>query len=356
MATHTHTPAPQLYTIGESLRAFGPEHRQWLGIPSVERSGGGRLFVTFYSGGPGEGYGNYCALLRSDDGGLTWRDPVAAVSAGDNARCFDPCLWTDPLGRLWWTFSVQRDNGVWCCLCGDPDAPCLEWSQPRRLADGVMMNKPLVTAAGDWLFPIAVWRDDVQAGDAVKFGFEAVAGEKKSFVYRSRDRGATFERLGGADVPRTYFDEHMLLQRGDGSLRMLVRTRESAGGIGQALSRDGGATWETVPCGLTGPSARFHIRTLQSGNVLLLHHYNTLERDNLAAMLSTDGGVTFPHRLLIDPHDDVSYPDATQAPDGTVIMVYDRERYGAKEILMAKFTEADILAGEIGGGGVCRVV
>jgi len=346
---------PQIYTDSGDLRAFLPEARQWLGIPGIERSGGGRLFVTFYSGGAGEGYGNYCALLQSDDDGATWRDPVAAVYAGDSARCFDPCLWIDPLGRLWWTFSVQQDCGVWYSVCENPDAPTPTWPQPRRLADGVMMNKPLVTSAGDWLFPVAVWRDYRTAGDDVKFGFQRVEGEKKSFVYRSRDAGAHFERLGGADVPQTSFDEHMLIEQSDGSLRMLVRTLHGAGGIGEALSRDGGLTWKTVPCGLSGPSSRFYVRTLPGDSVLLLYHADTRERRNLAAMLSTDGGATFPHRLMIDARDDVSYPDAALAPDGTIYMVYDRDRYGAKEILMAKFTQADILAGKI-GGGILRVV
>jgi len=332
-----------LYTTQNDLRAFGPGRRRWLGIPGIERSRGGRLFATFYSGGAGEGYGNYCPLLQSDDGGASWRDPVAALYAGEEARCFDPCLWIDPLGRLWWTCSVQHDNGVWCCVCGEPDAPSLEWTPPRRLADGVMMNKPLVTSAGDWLFPIAVWRDYKTAGDG--FGFQAVRGEKKSFVYRSRDNGISFERLGGADVPRTSFDEHMVIERGDGSLRMLVRTLREAGGIGEAVSGDGGRSWETVPCALRGPSSRFHLRTLRSGNVLLLNHADTAGRDNLAALLSMDGGETFPHRLLIDPRPEVSYPDAAQAPDGTIYMVYDRDRYGAKEVLLARFTEDDILRG-----------
>jgi len=342
-----------LYTAPDALRPFGPSLRQWLGIPGIERSAGGRLFVTFYSGGPGEGYGNYCALLQSDDDGTSWRDPVAAVYAGDDARCFDPCLWMDPLGRLWWTFSVQHDDGVWYSVCENPDAPAPDWPQPRRLADGVMMNKPLVTSTGDWLFPVAVWRDYKTAGDG--FGFQRVRGEKKSFVYRSRDGGAHFERLGGADVPQTSFDEHMLLERRSGSLRMLVRTLHEAGGVGEALSRDGGYTWETQPCNLAGPSSRFHIRTLRGGNVLLLYHLDTRERRNLAALLSTDGGVSFPHRLMIDTRDGVSYPDAVEAPDGTITMVYDRDRYGAKEILMAKFTQADILAGAL-CGGILRVV
>jgi hypothetical protein len=41
----------------------------------------------------------------------------------------------------------------------------------------------------------------------------------------------------------------------------------------------------------------------------------------------------------------VSYPDATQAPDGTIHASWDRDRTTLGEILMARFREDDVLAG-----------
>jgi len=41
----------------------------------------------------------------------------------------------------------------------------------------------------------------------------------------------------------------------------------------------------------------------------------------------------------------VSYPDGMQAPDGRIYVVYDRERFTAREILMAVFTEDDVRSG-----------
>ena len=37
-------------------------------------------------------------------------------------------------------------------------------------------------------------------------------------------------------------------------------------------------------------------------------------------------------------------PDAVEAADGTLYIIYDRERGGAKEILLARIREEDILA------------
>ena len=50
---------------------------------------------------------------------------------------------------------------------------------------------------------------------------------------------------------------------------------------------------------------------------------------------------------MIDERRDVSYPDCTEDENGNLYIIYDRERYDAKEILMAKVTEEDILAGRL---------
>ena len=43
-----------------------------------------------------------------------------------------------------------------------------------------------------------------------------------------------------------------------------------------------------------------------------------------------------------------AYPDGTQAPDGTIFVSYDYNRDTNGEVLMARFTEADVLAGKRG--------
>jgi len=329
-----------LYTY-EAAKQFGPANRHWQGIPGIERTKNSRLFACLYSGGTGEQLGNYCVLLQSDDGGRTWADPVAAAYAGEAARAYDPCLWIDPLGRLWFFWAVMPNHAVYAAVCGDPDAATLAWSEVKHIAADIMMNKPTVLRDGTWLLPVAVWREGVHVlPDCVSPG-----EERLSFVYRSCDEGKTFQRVGGADVPDRRFDEHMLVEKNDGALWMLVRTDY---GIGQAFSRDGGATWSPgEDSGLGGPCSRFFIRRLRSGHLLLINHVNFTGRDNLTALLSRDDGATWEGGLLLDGRAGVSYPDAVQADDNVVYAVYDRERYGAKEILMAKFTEADVLAGGI---------
>jgi hypothetical protein len=149
------------------------------------------------------------------------------------------------------------------------------------------------------------------------------------------------------DIPERRCDEHMLIERGDGTLWLLARTMF---GIGESFSQDYGRTWSAgrqswIP---HVPTARFFIRRLASGNLLLVKHSppDGRTRSHLTAYLSEDDGRTWQGGLLLDDRSGVSYPDGTQAGDGTIYVIYDFARHGEKQILMATFTEADVLSGE----------
>ena len=57
-----------LITKKEDLIPYYPEKRIWQGIPSIEVTKNGRVFLTYYSGGTKEEFGNYCILASSKDG------------------------------------------------------------------------------------------------------------------------------------------------------------------------------------------------------------------------------------------------------------------------------------------------
>ncbi|MGC8805306.1 MAG: exo-alpha-sialidase, partial [Candidatus Ratteibacteria bacterium] len=121
-------------------------------------------------------------------------------------------------------------------------------------------------------------------------------------------------------------------------------------GIGENYSYDRGRTWaKGCPSKIAGPGSRFHIRRLNSGNLLLINHYGFKDkiRSHLTAMLSEDEGKTWCYQLLLDERENVSYPDAIETEDGKIFIIYDYDRYGKKEILMAVITEQDIKSGKI---------
>ena len=343
-----------LITDKELLKNFSSSKRLWQGIPSIEVTKKGRIFLTFYSGGTKEEVGNFSLLVKSDDG-ENFSEPIV-VAFKENHRCFDPCLWIDPQGRLWWTWSIYPDDGLWGAICDDPDADEIKFCEPFFIGHNIMMNKPTVLSTGEWLFPIAIW---VSRMATLWPGF-CGEGKPGAYAYSTIDGGKTFKQLGAADVADRSFDEHYFLEMNDGRIRCFVRTNY---GIGAADSFDGGKSFgKDFDTGLGGPSSRFFIKRLASGRLLLINHYDFTGRNNLTAMLSEDDGKTWPYKLLLDERSNVSYPDAKEAEDGFIYITYDRERGGflnkiedvmksAREILIAKITEEDIIAGTLKNKG-----
>lgn len=344
-----------LITDKQELKKYGPGYRAWQGIPGIEVTKGGRIFSCFYSGGVREQLGNFVVLLRSDDG-VNFEDPVAVAYNGTESRCYDATLWTDPLGRLWLIWSVMPNHSVYAAICDEPDAQELVWGEEFLIGHDVMMNKPTVLSTGEWLFPVSVWDQGVRV---MPEEYDTKQEERGAFVYRTVDQGRTFEKLGGANMAEPSYDEHMILELQDGRLANYVRTRY---GIGVSYSEDKGLTWTAgEDSGIWGPDSRFHFRRLPSGRVLLINNLKGEEekvRTNLSAMLSEDDGKTWKYQLLLDERLQVSYPDVALGEDGYIYVTYDRERgcfkttleeaYAcAREVLYARITEEDIMAGRL---------
>ena len=338
---------------------YGDHMRKFQGIPGIERAENGRLWATWYANNvvADEGPDNYVVLVSSDDDGETWSRPRLVIDPEGLVRAFDPVLWIDPTGRMWLFWSQSHSwwdgrGGVWAMTTDNPGHPEPTWSRPRRLFNGVMMNKLTVLSTGEWLAPAAVWKREIKTTGHRPIKEEHVIFRKPdemfSNVWRSTDRGDTWEFIGKADVPDRLYDEHMILEREDDSLWMLVRTRY---GIGESFSDDRGITWTPgEPSEIDHVSARFFIRRLQSGNVLLIKHDPPEDdpgRSHLTAFLSTDDGESWEGGLVLDERLGVSYPDAIETDEGVIYAIYDYDRRGERKILMAVFDEKDVREGEL---------
>lgn len=328
---------------------YADDKRIWQGIPGIERTDNGRLWAVWYSGGRTEEAGNYVLLATSSDNGETWSGPKAVVDPGVPLRAFDPTLWRDPQGRmrLFWAQSKERYDGragVWISTSDNAGSASPSWSEPIRISNGVMMNKPTVLSTGEWLLPVSVWTGS-------KPREYDLGSEKGANVIVSSDEGKTWSLLGQAKIEDTTYHEHMIVERKDGSLWMLSRTKY---GVAESVSTDRGKTWSLgKPSEITNAASRFFIRRLSSGRLLLIKHtpVEDMARSHLTAYLSDDDGETWYGGLLLDEQMKVSYPDGVQAPDGTIYIIYDFERFDARQILMARFTEDDVKQGKIARKG-----
>lgn len=350
----TGSGAAEIAVIRTGGGDFPRAPRRYQGIPGVEVMPSGRIFVCFYCGDePGEGPGNYVIVTASGDCGRSWREIAAFLPGGPELRLFDPVLWLAPDGvlRLFWSQSRSRKlwdvfdgrSGVWLAECRDPDAAVPKWSAPRRIGDGTMMNKPTVLHDGRWALPTALW------SILPETMLPELRDRYRSNLLLTGDGGRTWQFMTGPDVPNRHFDEHVIVERADRALWVLVRTSY---GIGQSFSFDGGESWTPGgDSGLNGPNSRFALRRLRSGRLCLVNHRTAPHapsekppRDNLTVRLSDDDGASWSGGLLLAPGPDVSYPDFTEGGDGFIYAVYDCDRYGKGQIFLARFTENDIRA------------
>jgi len=348
---------PRVREFNEPKLLEGTQHTAFPGIALTPR---GRLWACWGAGE--DGPGGYSMMASSDDNGRTWSGPRYILKEAPTPNGFPRSingtyLWTDPKGRLWWFFPYSLGifdgrAGIWGAVCENPDADKLEWSIPRRLADGEYVNKPVILRDGSWLlsatlFPrkcIGVKMGDMKDSDL----FTELDPLRMSNFFISKDDGATWERRGGVTAPPKDWDwdEPHFIEKSSGELRCLLRTNY---GLCESRSSDGGRNWSPPePSKLVHPASRILTMKLKSGKVLLVKHGRLDEktgRTHLTAYLSDDEGETWQGGLLLEERG-CSYPDGIQSPDGRIHIAYDQGRANG-QILMATLREEDVRAGKL---------
>ena len=327
-----------IYTTPPEI--FNDIHRCWQGCPTIERVSSGRLFAGWYSGGLKEpDYNNYCLLVKSDDSGNSWSQPILVIESNfwKGIRAIDIQLWNAPDGKLWvfwtqvtgWCHATPEKYELWAMTTDNPGASQIHWSSPFFISEGFLRHKPTVLKDGRWLL-CAYTR-----------------GEYYEYT-ESSDNGKTFHRCRAGKKIQTVFDESTILELNNGLLKLYARTQNS-GFIAECQSANGGNSWsDAVNSKLVSASSRFFIGRLHSGAILRINNVSpALERRNLTAFLSLDDGKTWPHSIILDRRLHISYPDAVQAPDGQIYIVYDWNRIEEKAIFLTVLQEEDIIAGRL---------
>ncbi|WP_026464206.1 sialidase family protein [Adhaeribacter aquaticus] len=330
-------------------------NRKFEQVPSVVASADGKqLYAAWYSGGEAPGPGNFVTIAVSLDNGKTWlNDQFVVYPSQPSIRIFDPGLWRDKSGQIWLFYGSAGNNKIWDSKGGvnslklNWDGSKITYKDPKLLTYGVISNKPTYIPKQDKTF-FAVYIDKALPEDVAK-GEPLPKDGAIILAHDYKKQGLDIDTLlpySTIVVPEAIriHDEPQLVQTGETAFLGLVRTTK---GIYATRSTDNGKTWSNVaPFTAAGPttSSRFYIGKLKSGNMVLIANSSTT-RNNMTAFLSKDGGKTWPGKLLLDARENVSYPDLDQSSDGTIHVVFDRDRTGAKDILYCRFKEEDVLAG-----------
>ena len=325
--------------------------RTWQGVPDITATPDGRvIYASWYGGGVSEEMGNYLTVSISDDGGASWHHDEVALLPKDpkTTRIFDPVLWCDPSGNVHMSCQVTiSDEAAPIDTHTSLHEMTLRWdggklhcSKPEFMTYGMMKNAPVFLPSGEGLFPIYRCSQNQHSKPIYKEN-----PTRGTFVYvKKGNKYRQYATLPPVDPSLYEYEEHQFATL-DSDGKELMCVARFRGGLRKSFSHDYGRTWsEFEPMPEIGEStaSRPHLIRLQSGRLLLLYN-NSPVRANMTAALSDDNGQTWPHKLLIDERINTSYPGACQLQDGTILMIYDRDRYGDMDILFTKLTEEDIL-------------
>ncbi len=345
--------APISDTTNETYKE---KDRKWLGLPTIAKTAGGRLWCAFQTGDVkegSEGVNNYDVMYYSDDNGQTWSKEYAIFDVADHSiRLTDPRLFIDNFGTLWLVLIRGGAKGTYAIKMVNPDcenpSKNLQLETPIWWLNYPPAHRPTILSNGRWITP-------VEGG--VKNQHTYICNpDVANGVYVWRD--VTQTAAATAYPSNKPFGEAQVIELKDGSLMMLSRLPQNSGnGLEISYSDDFGVNWTPYQAGhdlpLAGPSSKFHIQRLKSGNILLLNHDSLTARHNVTAWLSEDDGKTWPYKILLDDRKidgfwGVSYPESAfeQGENGEIYIVYDAGRYTQKEIRLCILTEQDIKAGE----------
>lgn len=266
--------------------------------------------------------------MTSADGGRTWSKPWVVVDDKDAlVNCISPGITRMADGRLLLAYS-WRSGGNSALNYGN----CMKavrissdegatWSERTRITPD---NTEYHTGCHDRAYTLASGRVIVQCHTIFppkpNYKGDALAAMGTYYAF-SDDNGATWKRSAVQTDPlRGRFEEASLVERADGSLLQVIRSRNGQSFYSE--STDGGTTWTTPrPSGVVTSLAPTLIKRMPNSSDLLLiwnPNFNPDDRllgkrSRLLCAISKDGGRTWglPKALETDDNFHFEYPSVT---------------------------------------------
>jgi predicted neuraminidase len=324
-------------------KIFGPETPtgRYKHPSTVTELDNGDLMLAYYGGG-GE-YEKETAVFgaRLPKGGKEWTRPVV-LARNPMYSMGNPVLWQAPDHRVW-LFFVVRPGETWSTSrigAKVSDDRGHTWSDTFMVtfdAGTMVRSRPITLSDGQYLLPIYHETGADTELTAPDTGSVFLRFDPATSTWSRSEK--VLSRLGNLQAAVVELEPGRLLalcrRGGDyepGNDGFVVRTE----------SNDGGRTWSPgTETEFPNPNASVELIKLQSGALLFVYNHSMDERTPLRAVLSTDGGRTWPRQLdLAAGPGAFSYPTAIQIRDGTIHVTFTSD--GRTVIRHARFREEDV--------------
>ncbi len=322
---------------------FGPETKtgHYKHPTTITECDNGDLLIAYYGGG-GE-YETETAVYgsRLKKGSPKWTPP-AAIARNPMYSMGNPVLWRAPDNRVW-LFFVVRPGATWSTsrvAAKISDDRGQSWSDAFMVTFGegtMVRSRPILLSDGNYLLPIyhETGADTEKTGADTGSVFLRFDPSTKQWSPSNK----VFSRMGNLQAA--------VVELSAGHLIALCRRGGDYepgddGYVVQTESNDGGRTWsDGVETEFPNPNASVELIKLRSGNLLFVYNHSMHERSPLRAVLSDDGGKTWPRQLDIAGGDgSYAYPTAIQTSDGVIHLTYTSDE--RTTIRHATFVESDL--------------
>lgn len=343
---------PGLYADIISTRVICKQPGKYIGWPSITKTRSGELLVVF----SGNRDAHVCPfgitqLIRSDDNGRTWTDPVTINNTPLDDR--DAGILETRNGTLLvnWFTSLAFDTKKYferypswkrhVDKLGDETKKQWIGNWTRRSLDGgKSWEEPVKQVVSAPHEPI-----ELSDGRLLYVGTGNVQDQKIIGVEQSTDDGQSWQLISTIPLDSedqvAFAHEPHVVELTDGKLVVMFRynpTDHNQSYLRQSESYDGGKSWTTShKTGIWGYPP--HLMQLQNG--LLLVSYGVRRKPfGEKACISRDGGNTWEtdKEIMINPalNSDLGYPASVQLDDGSILTVYYQvDKEGEKTCLMS---------------------
>jgi predicted neuraminidase len=224
-------------------------------------------------------------------------------------------------GRLWLYYKSGAGPSIWKAARIFSTDEGASWSQPERLADGILgpiKDKPLVLDDGTIISGSSI--ETLQSWNA--------------WIERSTDNGNTWNKFGPITVPWQsqssapsapygIIQPTIVQLDSRNHLRFYARPTSNIGFICVADSSDGGVTWtQARPTNIPNPNSGIDAIKLRDGRIILVYNNTRTGRTPLNLAVSTDGENFTAFATLESGPGEFSYPAIIQGTDGNLHVTY----------------------------------